>query len=162
MEDHRVELLQSMPLFGGLTAESLRFIMARSYAAVFEAGSWLFQEHDDSDCMYVLEEGKVTIFKQFDGRDYELNQLGMGDCVGEMSLLDLRPRSASVKAITRCRTIHISATTLYEFHKHDLEQFTVLNMNMAREVVRRLRNADNQLFKLWIRLKLLPKDIGMA
>ena len=151
-----------MPLFGGLTESSLNYLMDRSRIECFEPGDWLFQETDSSDCMYVLEKGMVSIYKEFEGKSYELNKLGVGDCVGEMSLLDLRPRSASVKVLTSCRAIYISAALLHKFHRHDLSQFTMLNLNMAREVVRRLRTADHELFRLRLQLNLPPEDIGMA
>jgi len=57
------------------------------------------------------------------------------------------PRSASVRAIDDCRAIQLSAASLYQVYEKDLEQFAMIQMNMGREVSRRLREADERLFR---------------
>jgi CRP-like cAMP-binding protein len=69
-----------------------------------------------------------------------------GDCFGEMAVIDHCPRSASVRAVEDCRAIRISAADLYQVYAQDLKQFTLIQMNMGREVCRRLRAADGRLF----------------
>ena len=61
-------------------------------------GEFFFRESDPADCMYVLESGHVAVFKEWAGRELLLRHLDPGDCFGEMALLDLFPRSASVRA----------------------------------------------------------------
>jgi len=63
-----------------------------------------------------------------------------------MAVMDLLPRSASIRAVEDCTVIHLSAASLYQVYEHDLKQFA-LQMNMGREVSRRLRDTDNQLFR---------------
>jgi CRP/FNR family transcriptional regulator, cyclic AMP receptor protein len=60
--------------------------------------------------------------------------------------MDHCPRSASVRAVEDCVAIHISAANLYQVYAQDLKQFALMQMNMGREVCRRLREADNMLF----------------
>ncbi len=48
----------------------------------------------------------------------------------------------------------ISSATLMGLYQHDLEQFTLLQMNMGREVSRRLRDATEQIFRLQIHSSL--------
>ena len=55
--------------------------------------------------MFVLEDGGVTVLKTWQGREYVLQRLGKGDCFGEMSLIDLCPRSATVRAEQDCKAI---------------------------------------------------------
>ena len=60
--------------------------------------------------------------------------------------MDLLPRSASVRAIEDCTAIRLSATNLHQIYARDLKQFALIQMNMGREVSRRLRESDNRLF----------------
>lgn len=69
-----------------------------------------------------------------------------GDCFGEMAVMDHCARSASVRAVEDCAAICISSANLYRVYGHDLKQFALIQMNMGREVCRRLRDADNRLF----------------
>jgi CRP-like cAMP-binding protein len=97
--------------------------------------------------MFVLEEGKAAVMKHWGGHQYMLTRLAKGDCFGEMSLMDLRHRSASVMAVEPCRAIELPTASLYALCEKDLEQFTLIQMNMGREVSRRLRDADERLFR---------------
>ncbi len=96
--------------------------------------------------MFVLESGKVAVLKSWRGQDYLLQTLTVGDCFGEMAVMDHCPRSASVRAVEDCTAIRISAANLYRVYAQDLKQFALIQMNMGREVCRRLREADNRLF----------------
>jgi CRP-like cAMP-binding protein len=97
--------------------------------------------------MFVLEEGRVAVLKRWQGANCLLRNLERGDCFGEMALLDLSPRSASVRAVEDCAAIELSAASLYQLYKKDLEQFAMIEMNMGREVSRRLRESDERLFR---------------
>jgi len=97
--------------------------------------------------MFVLEEGKVAVFKTWKERNVALGHLRQGDCFGEMALIDLFPRSASVQADEDCLAIELSSATLFEVYNRDLEQFTLIQMNIARELSRRLRGADERVFR---------------
>jgi CRP-like cAMP-binding protein len=60
--------------------------------------------------------------------------------------MDLLPRSASVRAVEHCTAIRLSAANLYQLYAQDPKQFALIQMNMGREVSRRLRESDNRLF----------------
>ena len=96
--------------------------------------------------MFVLEVGKAAVLKSWRGQEYLLRTLKEGDCFGEMAVMDLFPRSASVRAVEDCTAIRLSAANLYQVYAQDLKQFALIQMNMGREVSRRLRESDNRLF----------------
>ena len=143
----RIELLQAMPIFGGISDETLQFLVDRAAVVNREADEYFFREGEKADAMFVLERGAVAISKQWQGQDYLLEHLSQGDCFGEMALIDLSPRSASVMAAEPSSAIAIDYTNMLDLHMHNLEQFTIIQMNMARELSRRLRLADEQLFQ---------------
>jgi CRP/FNR family transcriptional regulator, cyclic AMP receptor protein len=146
MEKARIELLQKMPIFGGIGTDALDFLLASCPIDTVRAGEYFFREDDDGDCMFVLEAGAVDVLKAWDGQDHLLHTLNEGDCFGEMSVIDHCARSASVRAVEDCSAIRISSGNLYRLYAHDIKQFALIQMNMGREVSRRLRDANDQLF----------------
>jgi CRP-like cAMP-binding protein len=96
--------------------------------------------------MFVLELGQAAVLKSWRGQDHVIHTLTVGDCFGEMTLMDHCPRSASVLAIKDCTAIRISSANLYRVYALDLKQFALIQMNMGREVCRRLREANSRLF----------------
>jgi CRP-like cAMP-binding protein len=147
MQEARIELLQRMPVFGGIRADVLQFLLGLCPLVSVPANEFFFREHDQADSMFVLEAGKAAVLKSWGGQEYLLRTLAEGDCFGEMAIMDLFPRSASVRAIEDCTAIRLSAASLYQVYAQDLEQFALIQMNMGREVCRRLRETDNRLLR---------------
>lgn len=147
MEEARIELLKSMPIFGGIKADTLEFLLASCPSVSVAANDYFFRENDDGDSMFVLETGKADVLKSWQGKDHLLQTMEAGDCFGEMAVMDMGARSASVLATEDCTAIKISASDLYKVYAHDLKQFALIQMNMGREVCRRLRAVDDQLFR---------------
>ncbi len=79
-----------------------------------KAGMHLFRENDRSRELYIIQSGRMKVYRTSGGREIELATLGPGGVVGEMSLIDGKPRSASVKALEDSNVIIIDADT---FHK---------------------------------------------
>lgn len=146
MQQARIELLQGMPIFGGVRANILQFLLGLCPVESVPKNEFFFREGDQADSMFVLEEGKVAVLKSWRGQDHLLQTLEQGDCFGEMAVMDLCPRSASVRAVEDCTAIRISAANLYRVYSQDLKQFALIQMNMGREVCRRLRELDSRLF----------------
>lgn len=143
----RIELMQQMPIFGAIGGETLEFLLAPAPVVKVAAGDYFFHEGDPPSGMYVLETGRVTVSKSWQGHDLLLRRLVRGDCFGEMALLDLFPRSASVRANVDCSAIELSSANLYRLFERDVEQFALIQMNIGREMSRRLRITDDLLFR---------------
>jgi CRP-like cAMP-binding protein len=148
MQQARIELLQRMPIFGGVRANILEFLLGLCPVETVPANAFFFREGDQADSMFVLEAGEADVLKSWRGQDCLLKTLKQGDCFGEMAVMDMRPRSASVRAVEDCTAIRISAANLYRVYSHDLKQFALIQMNMGREVCRRLRELDDRLFSV--------------
>ena len=143
----RVDLLQQMPLFGAVRTDALQLLLEGARSARVAAGQYFFREQDPAQSMFVLESGRVAVIKQWQRRELCLRQFGPGDCFGEMALLDLFPRSASVRALDDCVAIELAPDDLLRLFEHDSEQFALVQMNLAREMCRRLRVTDEMLFE---------------
>jgi len=144
----QLELLQSMPIFGAIREDALRFLLEQAREVEVRAGEFFFRENDQATSMFVLESGRAVVIKGWQGHDTELHRLGAGDCFGEMALMDLFARSASVFAVEDCRAIELSAADLLRLFERDAEQFALIQMNIGREVCRRLRATDERLYQV--------------
>ena len=153
VERDRVELLQSMPVFGGVLAGPLVQLLERARTAEVPRGELFFREGDAGSSAFVLEEGRVAILKRWRDDDYLLRSLEAGDCFGEVALLDFFPRSASVVAAEDCRALEFHARDLLDIASKDVEQFSMIYMNIARELARRLREANELLFQAKVRYR---------
>jgi CRP-like cAMP-binding protein len=141
-------LLQEMPVFGGIREDALAFLLARAPVRRVPAGTLFFREGDLGRDMFVLESGQALVLKASRGRQLVLRRLGRGDCFGEMALLDLGPRSASVLAVEDATVIELSADAFLDLYRRDPGQFTLIHMNIAREVCRRLRDTDARMLEV--------------
>lgn len=143
----RAKLLKEIPVFGGLNEETIQFILDKANHLTAKKGTFLFREGDHTASMYVLETGQISILKTANDHSYLLRQMEVGDCIGEMALFDFMPRSASAYVMEDAEMIEITSAMLMDVYNFDLEQFALIQMNMGREVTRRLRVADERCFQ---------------
>jgi len=147
MHTAHIELLQQMPIFGGLRADALGILLDEATTVQVPAQAFFFREGDPAVSMFVLERGHVAVLRTWQGRELLLSRFKQGDCFGEMALLDLFPRSASVRAEADCTAIELTPAHLYRLYERDAAQFAMVQMNIAREISRRLRETDDLLFR---------------
>ena len=62
----------------------------------YEAGEVIIQENDLGETAYVITQGQVEVSKELNGQKVHLAYLGAGETFGEMSMIDEKPRSATV------------------------------------------------------------------
>lgn len=143
----RLELLQSMAIFGGLKTEALKLILGESDRKSFSKGAYFFREGDPGENIYLIEQGTAIVERLWEDQPIVLARVGASDCFGEMSLIDFQRRFASVRAETDCQVIEIPFGALGMLCKRDVQQYSMVMMNLGREVSRRLRVAGDRLFR---------------
>jgi EAL domain-containing protein (putative c-di-GMP-specific phosphodiesterase class I)/CRP-like cAMP-binding protein len=79
----------------------------KDFSTYFDANEYLFKEGDEGDCAYIIESGSVEISHQRGDRKLVLSNLGEGDVLGEMAVIDNLPRTATAKAIEPTRAVAI-------------------------------------------------------
>ena len=88
--------IRDLPLLARLPDDDLKALAARGRVRRFTAGGTIFNEGDPGDSLYVVIEGRVRISRvSGSGDEATLALMGPGDCFGELSLFDGRPRSAT-------------------------------------------------------------------
>lgn len=143
-------ILRDIGLFGGLDDESLA-VLARELPTVHvETGETVVQEGDTAREMYVIIGGELEVIKEGrEGSDVRVALFGPGDWFGEMAILDVQPRSATVRAVAPTMLVRITAEEVEKLlYRRDLKAYALFVMNIARELSRRLRVADGILAQL--------------
>ena len=100
--------LRRIPLFAGLSEEDLEQLYQMAETVSVPAGQLVLQEGDPGDALYVVLHGELEITKRQGGQDILLAVSRAGEFLGEMSLLEQRPRSASVRTLRESRLLVIS------------------------------------------------------
>jgi CRP/FNR family cyclic AMP-dependent transcriptional regulator len=144
------EFLARIPIFGGLPPDALERIIEAGSMVEAAAGSQLIAEGELAKSVFVVWEGELEIRKRGTGGDIRLAVLRPGDCVGEMSLIDIQPRSATVRALSEARLFRLDHTEIARLYRSHSDVYLMLVMNIAREISRRLRRADQVLANMGI------------
>jgi CRP-like cAMP-binding protein len=73
----------------------------------YEAGEIIIQENELGETAYVINQGQVEVSKELQGQKVHLAYLGTGETFGEMSMIDEKPRGATVTAVTQTLAFEI-------------------------------------------------------
>lgn len=107
-------------------------------------GEQVFAEGDLGHEMFIIQTGKVRIYKTIDGFDQTLTVLEKGDFFGEMSVLEGMPRSASAEVEEDCELIKINSANFVAMIRSNVE----IAIRIMRKLSLRLREANVQIEKL--------------
>jgi CRP/FNR family cyclic AMP-dependent transcriptional regulator len=141
--------LRNIGLFGALSDDVIAHLAGTLSVQAPEAGQIVFREGDDANAMFVVISGEMEVLKKSKrATEARVALLGPGDWFGEMSIVDIQPRSATVRALAPSRLLRISAADLDALYRFDLRSYSLIVLNLARELSRRLRVADGILADL--------------
>lgn len=144
-----MERLREIGLFGGLDDEVLASLINTLTILDMNSGALVFQEGESGREMFVLLDGEVEVLRRSKrGHETRVAVLGPGDWFGEMSILDVLPRSATARVVAPSRLLRLTAHELDALYRRDLRSYSLLVLNIAREMSRRLRVADGLLAEL--------------
>lgn len=91
-------LIPKLDVFNFLEESDRDILEKYMFRYDYDEGSYVFKEGAHGGYMFFIVEGDVEVIKQFDTKKHTIAELGPGRSVGEMSLIDGAPRSASVRA----------------------------------------------------------------
>lgn len=130
---------------GRLGDAALSDLVAAGTVRRHAAGESLMIQGGASDSVHVLLEGRVRVTViDGDGHELLLDLLGPGDTVGELSVIDGRPRSATVTAIEPGRALRIAGPRFVQF----LQAHPRAVVALLRVLVERLRDSDEARLRL--------------
>jgi HEAT repeat protein len=131
----RVLILKTVGIFGDTPDHLLAEVADLLEEQHLNTNETFITKGDPATCMYIIVNGEVSIH---DG-DREINQLGARDIVGEMAVLDVAPRSASVTTMESTHLLKLDRTPFFELIADRAE----VAQGIIRVLARRLRNAQN-------------------
>jgi CRP/FNR family cyclic AMP-dependent transcriptional regulator len=141
--------LVATPFFGGLSDASLDLLISMLVERHFDAGATVVAEGEPGNSMYVVHSGELVVSKLGEsGRVIRMTGLGPGDFFGEMTLIEMQNRSATVVAESPTVLYELTTRNLYAYYKADIYAYVMVVQNINRELCRRLRSANNRIAEL--------------
>jgi len=115
--------------------------LLQKYGRAFEPGELIFEEDEEGDHMFIIQEGQVQISRTINGKDTPMALLEKGEFFGEMAIVNRIRRTARARAHQR--------TQLLAFDRVGLEQLVEKNPKIALSIIdrlcRRLGTANTQI-----------------
>lgn len=127
----KVLFLKGVDLFSQIPGEDLAQVAQIAEEIYFEQGQQIIKQGEVGDCLYLIIEGEVKVSAD----DKVIARLGEKECVGEMSILDAEPRSASVFAISDVILLRIQQEDFYEM----ISERSEIAQGVIKVLTRRLR-----------------------
>ncbi len=134
------DILRNLPYFADLPEDLLLRVCEGSEQVELNPGTVIIEEGSDSEEMFVVVEGQLSVTKVANAKVVELARLGRGDVVGEMALLDGAPRAATVTTTENTMLIRVPVAAF-----EDLIKDTRVIRRMFRTVTSRLRDIEDTL-----------------
>ena len=141
--------LLATPFFGGLSDASLDLLISMLVERHFDAGATVVAEGEQGRSMFIVLSGELVVSKLgHSGRVIRMAGLEPGDFFGEMTLIEMQNRSATVVAESATLLYELTARNLYMYYKADIQAYVLVMQNINRELCRRLRQADHRIADL--------------
>jgi CRP-like cAMP-binding protein len=142
--DEQIRRLARYSIFGGLEEEELEWVAGALQVRRYDTGEEVVREGDPGSEMFGIYEGEVEVVKSLPRGDEEqrIATLRAGDCFGEMSLIDVQARSATVRTLGPSVLWSLSNKDLRRLCEWSASAFALIMSNVAREISRRLRRVD--------------------
>lgn len=144
MSDELAKQLQKIPMFHDLPEHELASLAQKVVERCYEPGEALMRKGEQGNSLFLVVSGAVKIVSvSAQGEELILNQCGAGETIGEMSLIDQSPRSATAIATAPTRTLELSHAAFTEA----LKQRPELSFTLIKSMSSRLRFATTYIEK---------------
>ena len=111
------------------------------YGTTVDSGKILFEEGDEGEKMYIIQDGNVRISKQIGGKEHILAVLGKGDFFGEMAIVTQVKRTATATAVGTVRLLSFNRQGFLGM----IEKNAAIALNVIDKLCRRLQHTNNQI-----------------
>jgi CRP-like cAMP-binding protein len=137
--------LLATPFFGGLAQPGLDLLMSMLVERSFDVGATVVAEGEPGRSLFIVKSGRLAVSKRANsGSVIPISILEPGDFFGEMTLIEMQNRSATVVAESPTVLYELTAQKLYACYKADIHAYVIVLQNINRELCRRLRRSDDR------------------
>jgi len=144
-------ILNKISIFAGFSHKQLCTLFRLLEKARYKAGEYIFHEGQQPSHIYIVKSGGVKLVANANQTPLELIVFEEGQCFGETSVIGIQPHEATAISIKETELIVLSRNALLSLFKIDLELFSILILNIAREACRRLHKTDEILMHYVLR-----------
>ncbi|KGE71253.1 Crp/Fnr family transcriptional regulator [Spirochaeta lutea] len=138
------EVLQGVPLFKALNPKYLKTIYKACTRRDFAPGEYLVEQGTQGVGLFIIESGLVKVIKtRTDGTIIDVAKHGPGEFIGEMSIIDGAPRSASVQALEATQCLVLSSWSFQSI----LEAHPEVALGILPMLAKRFRETNEALLK---------------
>ncbi len=137
--------LQASHLCDGMSPAQVTAVLSCLNTEQLPAGQVLFHEGDPPTGLYLLIEGQLSAWHQTHTFTERLMRFSEGSWIGEISLIDHKPRSATLRADTDCLLAHLPVERFNLLCRQQADVAQQITQNLAREMALRLRLANQSM-----------------
>lgn len=146
MRDAIIDFLIELPLFDKLKTSELRVIVKRMNFIEIDKGEILFKEGDKGNYVCFIVDGTLGVMKEsVTGESVVITALSKGRSIGEMSVIDDFPRSATVKARTEAKLVILTQEGLELILEEDPKIGVKILKRISRLLSLNLRKTSSRL-----------------
>ena len=138
-EGIRPAMLRRVKILADFSEDQLLSLLKYIEAVRVAQHSCLFQKGDHGEAMFLVLEGELRARVMLQGRESTLATIGVGECIGEVAVLDQGPRSADVVANSDCLLLKISSEALKRLFREAPALAAPFLLGLGRTMVGRLR-----------------------
>lgn len=138
--------LPSIAVFGGLEEKTLRRIIDMLGEHFFQPGQEVCKQGEPGRAMFIIRSGEVLVYREGEmHKRMKLIRMGPGEFFGEMTLIDIQKRSATVVVEKPSLVFSLGNRDLYRLFQEDVNGYVMVLQNLCRELSRRLRVTNQRL-----------------
>jgi CRP/FNR family transcriptional regulator, cyclic AMP receptor protein len=146
--DQTKAFLRGIPIFGGLGESGLERIVGMMEQQTFPVGAVVCKQGESGRSMYVVRAGELIVKRHVTDGQVRVVRIRPGDFFGETTLIEIHPMSASVVVEKAATLYRLTNKELYRLYQEDVQTYLMVVMNLARELSRRLRKAEQRVCEL--------------
>ena len=122
----------------------------------FKTGQLLFKEGDEGGDLYVIRRGRVLVFRERNQTEVPLAELGPGEVLGTMTLLNGEPRTASVRALEPVEAVVMDASSFAS----GLKELPKWAIAVVKDLTARVKNVNEMLVQASLQDKRLRYELS--
>lgn len=145
--DSILSILSRISFLGGVNEIQRDKIFDLMEVAEFKKGEFVTRKGEAVSNIFIINKGKIGLLISDDEVTNFKREFGVGECFGEAALLSMTNNTASFVAVEDSEIVVLPRRALNHLRKADPDLFSILILNLARELARKLQFTDEILLK---------------